>query len=497
VVSWLSWLARFIVMLLVFPVMIGKMGTADFGLWAALTAPTNMTGLFGIGIAGAIVSIVGRLLGQARAAAESDGLREHLDLAGATARLGVLLSSATGALAALVGYAIAPWIVSLLSVPAAEEPNALFLFRASSLCLGGMLAGSGLSAVLDSVGRVDLHAVSTGFVSVCNALLLLTAVMIEPDFGSLAWVSIATALINVVAPLVMLAACGGMRFLRLGTLGPVGLRRFTRLAIGLGSVDVIGTIVDPSVKWSVAAIGGGAPVASYELAQRAVSILSGTFSALLAPLAPYYARTLTEHGSKHVTDRVTASSRLMASLGFPTIALFAASSDALMYLWLGEHVPAGAVASLEVLSLSTLISIGVRPAWGALVAAGKGRRLFAVQATSLAFMILALALAAWHLIPLTVAAAVAVAGFSLAGSAYCLLQYGRTFGRRAGFDVLRSFQHGLLLAGVATPIVVGMRLADTNPIAQVGIAAAAWLLVLAYLFRAEPQFKAVAARLHR
>ena len=67
VVSWLRWVASVAVMLLVFPIMIARMGTQGFGLWAALTAPTNMTALFGLGVAPAVVSVLGRSLGSARA----------------------------------------------------------------------------------------------------------------------------------------------------------------------------------------------------------------------------------------------------------------------------------------------------------------------------------------------------------------------------------------------------------------------------------------------
>ena len=263
IVSWVSWFVSFLVLLLVFPLMIVRMGMQGFGLWAGLTVPTNMAALFGLGIAPAVVSVLGRSLGQARASAEDPEASEHLSQAGSCARAGLALSLATGCVAVLVGIAIAGPIVDLIHVPAVERTAALFLFRASSFCLGGMLVGGGISAVLDAVGRVDLDAIATGFVTVANALFLLAAVLIRPDFHSLAWVSVATAVTNVVAPAALLVGSGGSVLLRWGALDWTAVKRLSGLAASLGSAGGIGALVDPTVKWAVGALGGGVPIAAY------------------------------------------------------------------------------------------------------------------------------------------------------------------------------------------------------------------------------------------
>jgi len=492
-VSWVSWLASFLVMLLVFPVMLTRMGAQDFGLWAALTVPTNLGALFGLGIAPAVVSVLGRSLGEARGSVDGPEASKHLSAAGSCARAGLVLALATGCVTFLVCFAVAGPIVDLIHVPAAERTSAVFLFRASGLCLGGMLVGGGIAAVLDAVGRVDLDAAAIGVVTVVNALLLLAAVMIRPDFHTLALVSLATAVTNVAAPAVCLLTSGSSVILRWGVLNWAAFKRLGGLAASLGSVDGIGAILDPTVKLVVGALGGGVPIAVYALASRAVSVLSGTFTSLLAPLMPYYARTLTEHGSDHVTERVTSNSRLLTAVAFPTIALFAVASDALMRLWLGDSLPPGAVESLEILAIGTLLSMWFRAPWSALVAAGRGTRLLVVQAASFAGAVVVLALAALHVVPLTVAAATAVCSFTLVGSALTLVQYRRTFGRVAARDLLRSVRRGALLAAVATPLVLVVRLIGGSPAQQTAVTVAAWLAVLVYLSRSEPELHAVVA----
>jgi len=484
-------------MVLVFPVMISRMGAQSFGLWAALTAPTSMTALFGLGVKPAVVSVLGRSLGYARASAEDAEVVNHLNQAGSCARTGMVLSLVTAGVSVAVGLAVAGPIVKLLHVPDSQAYAALWLFRASSLCLGGMLVGAAVSALLDAAGRVDLDAAANGFVTATNAGFLLVAVLIQPSFRSLAWVSVATAATNVAAPAACLVGSGGTVLFRWGRLDLLAFRRLGRLAVSLGSVGAMGATVDPAVKWAVGALGGGLPVAAYELASRAILVISGSFGSLAAPLMPYYARTLTEHGTDHVTVRVTSASRLLVAVAFPTIALFAAASDALMRLWLGRSLPPGTVPSLEILAASAIAAIGMRASWAALIASGQGRRLLIIQIASVSAAMTVLALAAEHVLPLSVAAATAYASYTLLGGVLTLVQYGRTFGKAAAYDVLRSARHGLLLAAVATPIVLASRIAGTSPVQQVAVAALVWLGVIIHLLRGERQLRSLVARVRR
>lgn len=494
VVSWLRWVASVAVMLLVFPIMIARMGTQGFGLWAALTAPTNMTALFGLGVAPAVVSVLGRSLGSARASTGDPEAAEHLHHAGSCARAGLALSLAAAGISILVGFSIARPIVDLLKVPPAQVESALWLFRASCLCLGGMLLGGGMVALLEAYGRVDMSAAANGLVTVSNAVFLLVAVLVQPSFHSLAWVSAATAVSNVAAPFACLMGTGGSVLLRWGRLDLAAFRRLGGLALSLGFVGGIGAIVDPAVKWTVGALGGGAAVAAYELASRALSVLAGSFNSLLAPLMPYYARSLTEHGSAHVAQRVISSSRLLATVAFPTIAVFAAASNGLMQLWLGGNMPSGSVESLEILAIATIVSIGLRAAWGALIAAGQGARLLFVQLVSVGCVPVVLALAAGHWLPLGVAAATAYGSYALVGGGLTLVQYGRFFGKDVAYRLLRSAKHGVMLAGLVIAPVLAARFTGVSAAQETAVAGTAWVIVLIYLVRSEPQVRSIAKR---
>ena len=493
--SWLRWMVSIVVMALVFPVMIARMGAASFGLWAALTAPTNMTGLFGFGVSSSVVSILGRSLGRARACPDEAAAGRHLGDAGGCARSGLLLSGVAAVVAVAVGWAVSGPMVELLHVPAAQAADAQWLFRASSLCLGGMLLGAGITAVLEAVGRIDLSAAALGIVAVSNALFLLVAVLVRPDFRSLAYVSAATAVTNVIVPLAFLQGSGSGVVLRWGTVNRTTLRGLCMLALSLGAVGALGTLIDPAVKWTVGALGGGVPVATYEVASRITLLVAGSFAALIAPLFPHYARVLTEFGTEYVSMRVSSASRLLTAVALPSLALFAAVSAAVMQLWLGSDVPAGAVASVEILAVSSAASLAVRAAWGALAAGGHGRRLLVVQVGNVCLVGVCLAaVTAGRAVPIDVAAAVAVAAGALLGALLTLVEYGRAFGAEAARSLVRSAADGLILAAVVTPVALATRLLGMPAAVQLGAAIVSWAILMGYLYRREPELRALSQR---
>jgi O-antigen/teichoic acid export membrane protein len=495
-VSWLRWVVNVAVMALVFPLMLARMGAGDFGLWAALTAPTSLGAFFGLGVSPAVVSLLGRSLGLAFSGTASEA-SERLSEAGTCARAGLLFSLIAAMLAVGGGWALAATVVGVLHVPHAQAQAAVLLFRASSLCLGGMLLGAGLTAVLEAVGRLDLSAIANAGVTLANAGFLVVAVLVRPAFDTLAWVSVATAVTNVVAPLVLLMTSGTVVLFGWGSLDRQGVLRLTRLALSLGVVSAIGALIDPAIKWTVGAVGGGVPVAAYELASRVALVLTGSFAALVAPLTPYYARALTEYGREHVAQRVSSATRLLMGVELPTVTLFAAASAAVMHLWLGDHLPPGAVASVEILALSTAVSIALRTCWGAMVAAGQGTRLLVVQLGSVGCTAVILVLAAGNALPLTIAAAIAFAATSLIGSALTVVQYGRTFGRSAATSLLKAGLTGIVLAAVTAPAVLTMRLVDAGAGLQLATAALAWLMALVYLARYEPRMRSLLAQVLR
>ena len=483
VFSWGRWAVSVLVMAIVFPVMLDRLGAATFGLWAALTAPTGMAGLLGFGVGPAIVSQVGRAIGRARAVAEGEQAAQHLHTAGSSALAGVGLSLVSAAVSLLIGWLAGGAVVDLLRVPHDQVAAATFLFRASCGCLAGMLIGAGLSALLDAVGRVDLSAIAGGVVTVSNSLFLCVAVLVAPGFRSLGWVSVATAVTNILLPAAFFGSAGVMVLAPWARVTRSSAAQVGRLALGLGGAAALGAIVDPAVKWSIAAVAGGVPVASYELATRIVLLLSGTFTALLTPMMPFLARVLTEHGPRQVVEGVARAVRRVNTVALPTIAAAAAVSGPLLALWLGEDVPLHAGFSVKVLCAGAVASLTVRSAWGALAAAGQGRRLVLVQAANLAGVGAVLGLAVGRVLAAGLAPGIAVAFGGLLGAALTLRQYAAFYGRDAAGQLLRASLVGLIAAVCAAPWAPLAALAGAGDLLQLGVSFVAWAAVIACLAR--------------
>ena len=492
--AWLRWVVATFVMALVFPIMLGKMGATAFGFWAALTAPTNLTALFGLGVSSAVISIVGRSLGAARKASGEEAAAEDLGAAGSCAKAGLLVSAAAGLLAVIVGYFAAGWLVPILGISGADASGATWLFRASSACLGGMLLGSGITAVLDATGRVDLESIALAVVSVSNALLLLAAVLIHPTFTSLALVSLATAVLNVAVPAGFFFASGHASLLGWGALDRRAFRALAHLAVNFGLVGALGTLIDPAVKWTIAALGGGAPVAAYELAARIMLLVVGSFSAVITPLVPHYAAVFATSGARMVGQSVGAAARLLTAISLPGVTLFAAAASAVLRLWLGGDVPRGAVASVYILAVSSAVNLWLRPAWGALVASGQGRTVLLAQIVTVAGVAALLGLTVAGVVPSSTAAATTVAVGGVLGGIATYILYSRKFGPEARSGLARAPLRGLLLSLTAVAVVVAS-LAGAGDGLQVLLAGALYGAVIAYLLRKEPALRRLAGTL--
>ncbi len=488
-VSWLSWAASVLVMVLVFPVMIARMGAQSFGWWAALTAPTNMTALFGLGVEPAVVSVLGRSLGRARAGAEDAEVVDHLDQAGSCARAGIVLSLIAAGAAVAVGFAARRDNRQLAECSSLTGPGcALVVSRQLSVSWrhapGRRRLGGARRRGTCRPGRSRKRLCDGDECRVPADRCPDSA-----DFRSLAWVSVATAATNVAAPTICLAGSGGTVLFRWGRLDLPAFRRLGGLAVSLGSVGAIGSTVDPAVKWTVGALGGGLPVAAYEVASRAILCSPAALGRLRLRSCPTTQGPSPSTAETTSRLRVTSASRLLVAVAFPTIALFAASSDALMRLWLGKSLPPGTVPSLEILAAGAIVAIGMRAAWAALIASGQGRRLLLVQVSSVSAPIVVLALAAEHLLPLE------------RGGCYCLGVLHDTWRRADSGPIRPDVRQGRSLwpaeIGETWSGAGGHRHAHCacfprswgQPAQQVAVAAVVWLSVLVHLLRSERQLQ--------
>ena len=478
--------ASAVLMTLVYPVMLNELGVQMFGWWAVLTSPMGLTAVAGIGLQPAVVSLLGRSLGRARAAnGESGNAAQHVSRAGSYALAGLILSGLAALAALVVGWWLAPMAVQAINVPVDETASALLLLRASVVNLAVMVFSAAITAQAEAANRVDLTALSMGVLKILTSLLMLVAVVVAPGFPALAAVVMINALLTFAFAVATLHLSGASSLVHWYALTPHALRELGRLCLTLGSGAAIGSLIEPVLKWVVGIVSGPVPVAAYELASRLVGIVSGLFRSFLSPLTAHLALTQGEAGnSRSVRSKVVQVSRVNSLIAFPTLVALAVGSYPLLEVWLGDNTPPGSAWSIVVLCMGSMVSLGAVPAYGALLSAGSGTRILLVQ------IFTALACGVSGLVILSTAGAgepawpaMAVGGGMAVGGLATMLFYGRMVGEHGTRDSLGALTPAL---GMSMIVAVGgvlcALLVTARPLIQLVCVAAIWLLTEAAVF---------------
>jgi O-antigen/teichoic acid export membrane protein len=478
-VSTVRWVVSLVFMAIVFPVMLARLGAADFGYWASLTAPTGMTGLFGLGFAPAIVALMGREVGHARTA-ESEHERERaLRSAGVIAAVGMGVSLVAALVAVVVGWFLAPHIVAWVHVPVSEAASGVHLFRASSIALGCMVVGAGIGAQIEAVGRVDLAVLATGIVSVSNSILLLIAMLVSPSLDALALVALLTGVSGVLLPLAMALLSGATAMVPWYRIRSRQGLVLLRTAPGYGGAGAVTSLIDPLIKWSLGASLGPLPVSAYELATRVVSALSGVFMASLYPLMAHSATGLGRGDGAWVTRTVTISVQRVTAAGFPSLAALAVASTPLLAVWLGSEAPSGTSASIQVLCVATALSLAAFPACQAVGGRGAGNLILLIQGVTLA----GVAVVSVGMVPEVLTApftgAVAFAFGVLLATPVAAAAYGRVYGRSHMWAAAKAALPSIIAAGLVLPWPILARVIGAGAILQLLVTVIAWGSILA------------------
>jgi O-antigen/teichoic acid export membrane protein len=474
IASGARWIVSIIFMGLVFPVMIHRLGVRSFGLWAALTAPTSMMGLVGFGVGPAMVALIGRSVGTARAAETDDECDRALSYAGGLIVAGLVMSALAAIVAVGLGVWIAPAMARLLHVPPSQMAGAIRLFRASSFGLACLLIGACYSSQIEAVGRVDLSVFGYGIVSVANSAFLLVAILLSATFDALALVVVATGIMSVVLPVALCFRSRASVLVAWYRFDRSATKAMLRLAPGLGGANAISATFDPMIKWSVGSALGPLPVSAYELSTRVVSVVSGVFTSLLYPIMPHSAVDVGRGERAGLTSTVKTAVRRVTVLGFPTLVAVAAGCGPLLALWLGSGVPGGTATSIRIVCVGAALSMATLPAYQALQGSGHGNRVLSVQATTLAGIAFVVAI----LVPAGVKPAyVGALAFSfgvLLATPVADAQYGVVFGKAALWGALRATLAGIAPGLVVLPWVFVVRALGGGAWAQLGALGLAW-----------------------
>jgi O-antigen/teichoic acid export membrane protein len=324
------------------PVMLARLGLAQFGIWAVTGAFATYAGLVDLGV----TKSVERFVAFYHARDDERSVAECLGL-------GLLMITGVGILACGGAVLLAPLLAAGLdqAIPASElrlimlASVGIFVLNAYRFVMSGVPIG---------MQRMVPPSVATVFYNVVSFALSLAALLVSRDLLTYAVANVVAAGIGTVAAAVSLRYAWRSARVRMPSMPLV------REVLGYGVKSQVTWIADlvnlQADKVIIALVIDVRAAGAYEIANRAVGavrmVASMSLSALLAAVTSSIAR----EGQSAVRRFYRHYALRSLSLALPLLIVTSALAPALLYAWLGE-VPDDIVLLFIPLTLASAANI--------------------------------------------------------------------------------------------------------------------------------------------
>ena len=307
------------------PFILHEVGAAQYGLWVLVASVLAYGQLFDLGINHAVIKYTAEYRARGDDATASSLIATAL-----------WIYLAIGAVLVVAGYLLAPSIVSLFNVPAADQDTARTLVRVTAVGLAVDLPAATAFGVLQGLHRFDLTNLIGSIAMLVLAAATVAVLLLGGGIIGMAAITIPLTLVwQVPAILAIRRLAPGMRF------GLRGARRSHVRAVASFSGALVGINVADTVKTksSEIVIGAALPVAAvapFSLARRLSELpelLTFQFARVLMPLSSHLhagGEDQVLRGIFVTATRVTIG--MFCAIAVPMVLL----ADRLLSAWVGE-----------------------------------------------------------------------------------------------------------------------------------------------------------------
>lgn len=436
------------------PIMLSRLGLAQFGVWAVTGALAQYARLLDLGITNSISRFV--------ALYDAEGNRRKVE---ETIGIGVIAASAAGLLALIAATVAAPLVQEVLGVISTGEMRVVLL-SAAGITAAYLLAAV-LSAVPIGLRQMAPPNIAATAGNVVNFLASLAALALSTKLEVYALANLAAALVGTLFAVVALLWVWARPYIRRPTRG------HSRRIVGFGVKSQLVTLADlvnvQTDKLIIAAMLGPRIAGTYEIANR---VVQGVFSLgvlTLSALIPTATADLVKRGKQVIVEYLGRYTVRSLAIALPLFGAVCVSAPYLLQAWLNE-IPHESVQIICLLSLSFAVNMTTGVAMTLVVSDG-APGLVAQTATLLVVLNVAATLAAapvfglWGVLVATVAA-------QIAASSIFLIRFHRRYslGMRPYFEAVAK-PAGVAF-GAAVPFafwyLLGGPTAAGRPLALVG-----------------------------
>lgn len=336
------------------PVMLDRLGLAQFGVWAVTGALAQYVRLLDLGITGSLARFV--------ALYDAEGDRWAIE---ETIGVGLAAASLVGLVAVAAAAAAAPLVQDVLGVLSVGEMRLVLMSAAGISAV--LLLGAVLSAVPIGLRQMGPPNVANTAGNVLNFVLSLAALLLSTNLGVYALANLAAAVIGFGFSVIALVWVWRAPYLRSPT------RTRARTIIGFGVKSQLITLANlvnvQTDKLIIAAMLGPRTAGAYEIGNRVVQGVLSFGLLTLSAMIPTATADLVKRGRQVIVEYLERYTVRSLAIAFPLFGAICVSAPYLLAGWLGE-IPPDSVTIIVLLSFSFAVSLTTGVAMTLVVADG-------------------------------------------------------------------------------------------------------------------------------
>lgn len=323
------------------PVMIDRLGLAQFGVWAVTGALAQYARLLDLGITNALSRFV--------ALHDAEGDRRGIE---ETLGVGIVAVLFVGVLMLGAAALAAPVVSDVLGVFDTGEMRILLVCAASMSIL--LLFEAVLIALPIGLRRMLPPNVAGTAGNVVNFAFSIGALALSTDLVFYAVANVIASVISLAFAIAALLYIGSARFARRPTLSRTrGILSFSLKSQLVTVADLVNLQTDKLV---IAALLGPKTAGAYELANRAVQGVLSLGTLTLSALIPTATADIVERGRQVIREYFTRYSVRSLSIALPLFGALCVSVPYVFVFWIGE-IPPDTVPIVILLSVTFAVNM--------------------------------------------------------------------------------------------------------------------------------------------
>lgn len=323
------------------PIMLSRLGLAEFGVWAVTGALAQYTRLLDLGVTNSVSRFV--------ALYDAEGDRRAIE---ETVGVGLLAASLVGVVAVAGAAAAAPLVQDVLGVLDTDEMRVV-LMSAAGISTAYLLAAV-VNAVPIGLRRMGPPNVATTATNVINFLASLAALLLSTSLATYALANLAAAVVGFGFALIVLVRVWKRPYVR----RPTPHRARTIVSFGVKSqlVTLANLVNVQTDKLIIAAMLGPRTAGAYEIANRVVQGILSLGLLTLSAMIPTATADLVKRGREVIVEYLERYTVRSLAIAFPLFGAVCVAAPYLLAAWLGE-IPPDSVTIIVLLSVSFAVSL--------------------------------------------------------------------------------------------------------------------------------------------